>query len=70
MRLDHREVPREYADRIALIEDYFKIDAAILNTLEKIQARPDQVTLKSIPLLHQQLFAFLNGIVNWMERSW
>jgi len=70
MRLDHHDVPREYSERIPLIQDYFKIDTTILSTLEKIQANPDQVTVKSIPHIHQQLFSFLDGIVSWMEKSW
>ena len=70
MRLAHRDVPREYADRIPLIHDYFNIDTAILNTLESIQDNPDQVTAKTIPQIHHDLFLFLNGIVCWMEETW
>jgi len=70
MRLDHQDVPRDYADRIALIQDYFKIDITVLNTLETIQQHPKHVTQKTIPSLHHQLFTFLNSIVLWMEKTW
>jgi predicted nucleotidyltransferase len=70
MRLDHHDVPRGYSDRIPLIQDYFKIDTSILSTLENIQSNPDQVTNRTIPRIHHQLFSFLDGIVRWMENSW
>jgi hypothetical protein len=70
MRLDHREVPRTYAERIPMIQDYFNIDPRILQTLETIQADPDQITTQAIPQLHRDLFSFLDGIVCWMEKSW
>jgi hypothetical protein len=70
MRLADHEVPRAYADRIPMIEEYFSIDTRILQTLENIQADPAQVTAKSIAGLHRDLFSFVDGIVCWMEQTW
>jgi len=70
MRLARQEVPREFKDRLPLIQQFFKINTSILTTLEDIQSNPDQITVKSIAPLHQQLFGFLNGIVGWMEQTW
>lgn len=70
LRLTGEEVPRDYHERIPVIQRYFNVDSTALKDLLSVKNNPSAWNTIDIDILHQHIFTFLHHIVLWMEQQW
>lgn len=70
LRCDDIDIPRDYAERIPVIEKYFSLDVSILADLLRFKIQPDSFSSEDIKSIHNRLFTMLNEMVIWIEQKW
>jgi predicted nucleotidyltransferase len=64
------EPPKEYSERIPLLEKKFGMEASVLQDLLKLKAEERKIGAAEIFSFHSRLFRLLNHVVQWIESQW
>ncbi len=70
VRLAGKEIPKDFPDRISMIELEFDADAAILRDLLRFKEEPHPLSSEEVMDLHSRVFYLLSQAIKWMESQW
>ena len=70
VRLNDISVPKEFADRISVLEETLGIDGTPLRELLELKRAPHRLGAEEIRNLHAGIFALLDTAVGWLEKKW
>jgi hypothetical protein len=70
LRLHGLTVPKDFPDRISLMEKEFSVDGAVLRDLLDWKAKPRRLTDDEAVAWHKRVFPFLDKVLAWVESRW
>ena len=70
LRLEGREVPKGFPDRIPVLEATFDADGSGLRDLLRLREKPRRLSTAEVERLHRSLFSILDRAVTWLESRW
>lgn len=70
LRLNGLTVPKDYPDRIALMEKEFAADGAMLRDLLALKAKPRRLSDDEAVAWHHRIFPFVDKVLVWLESRW
>lgn len=70
LRLSGVEVPKEFPERIAVMEHEFQADGTVLRDLLALKAAPRHLTEDETVAWHARLFPFVDQVLAWVETRW
>ena len=69
-RVNGKEVPGEFNERITILEDTFGTKLQVLNDLLRLKNNFTTLSEGEIFQFHTQIFQLLNHVVFWVEEKW
>jgi hypothetical protein len=70
LRLNGVEVPKEFPDRIPIMEKTFGLDGSPLRKLLVLKETTGWLASDEIQPLHAGIFAALDRAIRWLEEKW
>jgi len=70
LRLEGREVPKDFAERIPLFERELGLEAVVLRNLLDYKAHPRKLSDRELEEWHQRVFTLIDKAVVWVENHW
>ena len=70
LRLNGLTVPKDFPDRISLMEKEFATDGAVLRDLLTLKAKPRRLDDGEAVAWHNRVFPFVDKVLVWLESRW
>lgn len=70
LRLNGLTVPKEFPERISLMEKEFAADGAVLRDLLVLKAKPRRLNDDETVAWHNRVFPFVDKVLVWLESRW
>jgi hypothetical protein len=70
LRLTGTEIPKDFSERIPVIESGFDADASILWDLLTLKKEPVPLSSQQVMDFHSRVFHLLTCAIQWMESRW
>ena len=70
LRLSDRDVPKDFAERIAPMVTTWSIDSSILRDLLELREERKEPAKDELADWHQRLLSVVDTVLQWIERNW
>jgi hypothetical protein len=70
LRLDGREVPKSFTERIGLFERQLGLDGSVLRELLELKSKSPKLRDADAEKWHERVFTLLNQTILWIESHW
>ena len=70
LRLDGKNLPRDYAERVPLIRAHFAAEASILTEMLALREKPHPLASDEERSFHRRIVELLNRVIQHVESHW